>query len=429
MTSSGSGARGAGGVSEAESGGRVHPSEGRPDRQGELTAPTGLVLDGPEPEVNELLASVRLLDHHAHTILQGFLSAERFVKILSESNRPQAAHRAGLETQLGVAVRRWCAPFLGLPAGVPAEAYLSLRPTLSNTDVGSRLLPAAGLAGLLVDTGYPVDGAVGLDELARLATAPVRPILRLERLAERVIQEVGPAAFPAAFEAALATEGGQAVAVKSIAAYRTGLDIDPHPPGRAEVIAAAEAWLRAVEWGSGLRLVEPVIERFLLWSAVELGKPLQIHTGFGDPDLDLHRANPLLLTGFLRLTEGRSWVVLLHTYPFHREAAYLAHVFPHVAFDVGLAVNHSGVGSGTILAETLEIAPWSKVLFSSDAWGVPELHLLGSWLVRRGLARIVGRWVADGDWHFSDARRFIELFAIGNAREIYGLGDADLRGE
>lgn len=390
--------------------------------------PPESVTDGPDEEVNGLLASVRLLDHHVHTILQGRLSAGRIVEVLSESNRPAAARRAGMESQLGVAVRRWCAPFLGLPVGAPAEAYLALRTTLTNTDVGGRLLPAARLAGLLVDTGYPVDDALPLEDLAGLAAAPVRRVVRLERLAERVIRAVGAAAFPSAFEAALAEEADGAVAVKSIAAYRTGLDLDPARPERAEVVAAAGAWLAAVERGAEPRLADPVIERFLLWSAVELRKPLQVHTGFGDPDLDLDRANPLLLTEFLRRTEGRLWVLLLHTYPFHREAAYLAHVFPHVAFDVGLAVNHSGIASQGLLAEALEAAPWSKLLFSSDAWGIPELHLLGSWLVRRGLARILGRWVVDGDWRLADARRFVELVAVGNAREIYGLGDADLRG-
>jgi predicted TIM-barrel fold metal-dependent hydrolase len=332
-----------------------------------------------------------------------------------------------METQLGVALRRWCAPLLGLPVGVSGDVYLAHRADLDNGEVAARLLPAAGLAGLLVDTGYPLADVVPLAELAVLAQAPVRPVLRLEELAERVIARIDRAeAFPAAFQAALAEEGERAIGVKSIVAYRVGLDLDLRPPRPDEVVKAAGAW-RASRAAGVLRLADPVIEAFLLWSAVELGKPLQIHTGFGDPDLDLHRANPLLLTDFLRRTEGRLWVLLLHTYPFHREAAYLAHVFPHVAFDVGLAVHHSGVGSEGILAETLEIAPWSKVLFSSDAWGIPELHLLGSWLVRRGLARIVGRWVAAGDWGLADAERFVNAFAIGNAREIYGLTDADLQ--
>ena len=77
--------------------------------------------------------------------------------------------------------------------------------------------------------------------------------------------------------------------------------------------------------------------------------------------------------------------MLLHTYPFQRTAGYLAQMFAHVYVDVGLAVNHTGAASDRIIAESLELAPFRKVLFSSDAWGLPELHLLGSWLFRRGL--------------------------------------------
>ena len=70
-------------------------------------------------------------------------------------------------------------------------------------------------------------------------------------------------------------------------------------------------------------------------------------------------------------------------------------MFPHVYTDIGLGVNHTGIQSEQLVAETLEVAPFRKILFSSDAWGLPELHLLGSWLFRRGLSRVLGRWVVD----------------------------------
>ena len=78
-----------------------------------------------------------------------------------------------------------------------------------------------------------------------------------------------------------------------------------------------------------------------------------------------------------------------------------------------------GAASGQIIRETLEIAPLTKLLFSSDAWGIPELHVLGSWLIRRGLSRIIGAWVADGDWTLADAARAVELFSTENARRVY----------
>ena len=35
-------------------------------------------------------------------------------------------------------------------------------------------------------------------------------------------------------------------------------------------------------------------------------------------------------------------------------------------------------GDGSAAGESLELAPFGKVLFSSDAWGPPELHHLGA---------------------------------------------------
>ena len=114
-------------------------------------------------------------------------------------------------------------------------------------------------------------------------------------------------------------------------------------------------------------------------------------------------------------------MLLLHSYPFQRSAGYLAQMFPHVFLDVGLAINYAGPAAASIVRESMELAPLTKVLFSSDAWGAPELHLLGSWLWRRAMARVVGDWVARGDWSADDAERAIRLAAGGNARRVYGL--------
>ena len=144
--------------------------------------------------------------------------------------------------------------------------------------------------------------------------------------------------------------------------------------------------------------------RHLLWTGLGLGLPLQLHTGFGDPDADLRRCDPLLLRGFLQRTEPAGVpVMLLHCYPYHREAGYLAQAFPHVYLDVGLAINYAGARAAAVVAESLELAPFGKVLFSSDAWGPPELHYLGALLWRRATARVLGAWVADGDWSQADA--------------------------
>jgi len=380
------------------------------------------VADGASPAVNELLEEIGLLDHHVHSIVSGRVDPAAFTAMVSESNRQSAADAAGLDTQVGVAIRRWCAPLLGLPKSIPATAYLEHRAGLTNEAAAALLLPPAGIEHLLVDTGYRPELLVGLDELGRLAGAGASRIVRIEGLAERVARNNGRAAsFVQDFRDALALEIAGAAGLKSIIAYRYGLDFDPAPPHMSEVRDRAGAWLKATKESGRVRLEDPVLLRFVLWEAARTGLPLQVHAGYGDPDLDLHRCDPLLMTGFLRATEGVCPVLLLHNYPFHRSAGYLAQMFHHVYLDVGLAVNYAGANARQVIGESLEVAPFTKVLFSSDAWGIPELHLLGSWLFRRGLARVLGGWVASGDWSVEDAERAIRLIATENARRVYGL--------
>jgi hypothetical protein len=211
-----------------------------------------------------------------------------------------------------------------------------------------------------------------------------------------------------------------AVGTKSIIAYRAGFDVDPARPGDAEV---AEAVDRLLGSASGrVRIEDPVLLRHLLWCGVDRGLPLQLHSGYGDPDLDLHRANPLLLMPWLRRVEPTGVpVMLLHNYPYHREAGYLAQAFDNVYFDVGLGLFYSGSQSAQIVAESLEVAPFTKQLYSSDAWGPSELHLLGALLWRRGISRVVGQWVQGGEWARPDAERVLHLIGHENARRVYRL--------
>ncbi len=226
---------------------------------------------------------------------------------LSETGLPEAAAAAGLDHQLGVAVRRWCAPLLGLPPHVDGDVWLRHRSTLDNAAAAADLLPRAGLEALYVDTGFRSAELLPVDELAHLAGAGAAPVVRLESLAEEVAGSgVSAAGFAAAYRDALATATRDAVGVKSIIAYRGGLDVDPSPPSEADVVDHAGRWLARIPAGGARRLTDRVILRFALWCGVETALPLQVHTGYGDTDLELQRSDPLLLTGFIRATQGRT---------------------------------------------------------------------------------------------------------------------------
>jgi predicted TIM-barrel fold metal-dependent hydrolase len=224
----------------------------------------------------------------------------------------------------------------------------------------------------------------------------------------------------------LAVRAADAVGLKTIVAYRGGFDFDPRPPSTDEVVSAAGGWLREIDEGR-LRLSDPTLLRFGIWTGAQLardrGMPIQFHVGYGDADLTLHLTNPSLLTGLLRrLGSLGVQVVLLHCYPYHREAAYLANVFPHVSFDLGLALTYAGASAGRIVAEAMEIAPFTKHMYSSDGFGAAELHYLGARHFRDGLTRVLEGWIDDGTCSLAEATRIAALIASENARRIYPLG-------
>jgi uncharacterized protein len=370
------------------------------------------------------LDQLQLIDHHCHGVVAGKLDRPAFENLINEGFAPPPRGTSHFDAPIGLAVRRWCGPALDLEPLAPAEEYLARREELGPEEVNRRLLRAAGFGALLIDSGYRGDELLDLPGMSEVAGVQVHEVVRIEAVAEAVAAE-GPGAdrYPDAFEAALRQRAEAAVGLKTIVAYRAGFGIDPARPSREEVVRAAGGWLRAADQGQ-LRLTDPVLLRHGIWTGADIargrGLPLQIHSGFGDPDLRINQANPALLTDLVRaFAQLPVNVVFLHCYPYHREAGYLAAVFPNVYFDIGSALNYTGPSARGFLAEALEVAPFSKHLFSSDAFGVPELYFLGAVLFRRALGGILERWIEDGDCTVDDAQRIAAMIGRDNALRIY----------
>jgi uncharacterized protein len=360
-----------------------------------------------------------LVDHHCHSVVAADLADDAFAALLTESDRPPAPGTSFWDSRLGLAVRRHCPPVLGLPPYAPAADYLARRRDVGAGQATERLLRAAGITTLLVDTGLAAAAGtplLPLPGLAAAAGASAREIVRLETVAERTVPGTSAEGYAAALAEGLREAVADAVAVKTVLAYRHGLDIDPEPPTGPAVLRAAGEWLRELDTGAPPRLTNPVLLRHLLWQAVELRLPIQLHTGFGDPDLTLHRADPSLLTPFIRAVEPYgARLVLLHCYPYHRQAGWLAQAYPHVYADVGLTLTHVGDRAPQVLAEAMELAPFGKLLFSTDAYGLPELYLVGVEQYRAALADCTAG-LPD-----AEAARIAELVSAGNARHLYRL--------
>lgn len=201
--------------------------------------------------------------------------------------------------------------------------------------------------------GYDVSGMASVAGLGELSGSHAHEVVRLEQVAEQAVQASGD--YASAFNEILRRRAATAVATKSILAYRGGFDGDLTEPPAAQVAEAAKRWRDR----GGVRLQDRVLLRFGLHQALRLGKPLQFHVGFGDRDADLHKANPLYLLDFLRQS-GNTPIVLLHCYPYEREAGYLAQAFNNVYLDGGLSVHYLGARSPAFIGRLLELAPSAR---------------------------------------------------------------------
>lgn len=365
-------------------------------------------------DLAEHIGALPLVDGHVHGFWTSACDRRRFENGLNEANTADLADfDSGFDTQIGFAVRAHCAPLIGLRPHADPDTYWDRRCDVDDDELPRIFLSAAGVGDWLVDTGLTT-GIAGPVEIARAGGGEAREIVRLEQVAEQAAAAGGD--YATAFRDILQARAASAVATKTVLAYRDGFDGDLSEPTAAEVDAAARRWRDA----GGLTLTDRVLLRYGIHQALRLDKPLQFHVGLGDRDCDLHRTNPLLLLDFLRQS-GPTPIVLLHCYPYEREAGYLAQAFNHVFLDTGLSVNHLGARAEEFLARSLELAPFRKILYSSDAYGPPELHYLGARLWRDGLTRVLGDFVERGQWSAADARRTATLIGRDNAVRLYRL--------
>ncbi len=378
-----------------------------------MTARAG---DGERERLAEAIGRMPLVDHHVHGVLADPLAEADLLDAMVQAEH--ADRVAVFDSQFGMAVRRWCAPALGLEPFADGADYLAARAELGFDEATGRLLRVSGITTYLIDDGHAPERLLPDERMMRLAEARSYPVVRLESLAERARAGATSAAdLLDRLEVALATSAERAVGYKTIAAYRTGLALDPVRPTAGEVAAAADAWIASGD----SRLTDATIIRHLAWWALERGSVLQVHLGFGDGDLRFDRADPLRLQPFLaatRHTGGR--VVLLHCFPFVREAGWLAHLYPHVYLDTGLALGQVGANADAVFREALDVAPFSKVLFSTDAWGAPERVLVGAAVWRDAATRVLTEYVDVHRWPVSEAIRVAGLIAWRNAEAVYG---------
>lgn len=229
-------------------------------------------------------------------------------------------------------------------------------------------------------------------------------------------------------------EDDEVVGFKSVICYRTGLDIGARAKSEEN---AFHAWSELFEVSKaehnflfdrlsqrGLneyfvhRLAQLIRDSKIAWK-----KPVQFHTGLGDNDITLTISNPSYLQGFIKEYPEVPIVLLHASYPFTREAGYLAAMYSHVYADIGEVfpfVNREG--QIRILKHILELCPVSKILWSTDGHWFPETYLLAVEQMRVALKAVLCEYTRAGDMSYTQAMKVAEDMLFNNSNKLYNLG-------
>lgn len=344
------------------------------------------------------------------------------------------------------------------------KAVEDVRAQMGPWDLAKRCFAAAGIAAVLIDDGLPnpIDTVpVQLNDFpTKLNVQVAKRVLRLETEAEDTIVDLiinnennlwnrfsknhsleGPdkrpktiiraQQFKAAFRKRLYPLPENVVSFKSISAYRSGLDINLN--WTDEDLETALATMSFPTWNRIrghdrpiVRITDTILVDCIVKAGLEAARvhniPVQFHCGFGDNDLDLTTANPLLLRPVFTAYPDVKIVLLHAAWPYTRDAAYLTSVYTGVYLDLGLAIPLlSARGMFRAVDEALEIAPITKLLYSSDAHSVPDAFYLAARCGRRVISSVIAASVVSGDLGPDEAKEAIRKILAENAIRLYRL--------
>jgi len=367
------------------------------------------------------------VDHHCHLLRRGPLGLDpnEFRACFTESTDPRVLADHLPNTPVYRQLIRRLAPVFGCQ---PTEsAVLTARRMLEPARYARELLEQIGTGLMLLDTGFRADDTLTFEEQQAIVPIPQREVVRVETLAEDLVAQFRrPEDWLDAVRVALAEAVRRgAVGVKTIVSYRASLRLrwPDHDRVRADYAGLRQA-LRGAGRRARPRLTGDPLCHSLVFVAAEecarLGVPLQVHCGLGDADTDLAEGSPLGLRPLLVHERYRDLrLVLLHCYPFHREAAYLCSVFGGVYMDLSLAVWMAAADGARAMREVLGLCPWTKLLYATDASRLPEVYLIAAELHRDALAEAFGELVTRQLLTMDEALAAGEQVLADNARKLY----------
>ncbi|MEM7127591.1 MAG: amidohydrolase family protein [Chloroflexota bacterium] len=389
------------------------------------------------------LTHLPAVDVHCHPFLNpGTLSVERFVDAFSFSgggvpfmvegglphdqaliDEVQGVRRNALYHRYAI---RQLARFFECEPNLEEVVAARNQASETYTDYTRRLYSACGLTTLVADFGYPLP-AVDIAAFKAEIAAQVIPIYRIEPLiVELLAADIDWSEFKQRYDETIvdAIQHGGFYGLKSVIAYRTGLDVSPLTRTADQGMQALDAIRRGIGGNAMKKLRDHLLCRSLEL-CMDLDVPMQIHTGMGDYEVNLVKCRPGLLMDLLRFPIFRACrVLLVHTgYPYHAEAGYMANMLPRVYCDVSEGIPFAAHAAERIYLETLEMAPLNKVLFGTDGYTMPEINFVGTTLGKQALGRALQRLIDEDFLGEADALEAGAWILAENAQRLYGIDE------
>jgi Amidohydrolase len=281
------------------------------------------------------------LQNHAHNLIVSNGDDDDLEAIVSEASGP-ALHHAPSSLAHLQAVQQLSRLYACEPTWDSIKRYRIAAGFDRYTD---QCFQAARIQCILMDDLFASHAKVAIpfDWHDKLTVTATRRIVRVETLAEEVAQNMEVADlrhFVQSYLKRLVDEARDPLVVgfKSVICYRTGLDIDVTIKERLDsktepFVAYFTAGKTSGNWRLSVKALNDMVTNLACQVSGQYGKPIQFHTGLGDNDIRLAKANPAGMQQLIEAYPKTKFVILHSAYPFTREAGYLTTVYDNVYFD------------------------------------------------------------------------------------------------
>jgi hypothetical protein len=223
--------------------------------------------------------------------------------------------------------------------------------------------------------------------------------------------------------------GPETPAVKTVAAYFRGLDVDaPVAPSKAEqvlkrLLQVPARPFDAALFGQHLAWAKPLQDLLLtriFGRAGELGVPVQIHAGYqaGNGNMLSHADPGRLNAAFLRHPETH--FEILHVgFPYHHNAVALAKMLPNLTLNFSWIFGLAPEAALESLRLACDLVPSNRIVAFGGDYRLVEGAVVQLQIAREAIATVLGSKITHAGWTIDEAVEYARAILYENPRRLY----------